>query len=584
MARLIILNAEELKRFSSPPVFNMVHHQDVDFVATKLKIAMPTRNTEYKDRTYLNHRELILRHSGYKRFGPSASELLATQLDPLIRSHTRPKLILQHACEVLVKHKIEVPGYHTLQSIISREMKRHQAVLTRTIEQGLTAEQKALLDKLLDKEDGSRYRMTLLKRFSHSARPAKIKSNIADLAVLRELFETMEPVIRSLQLTNEGMKYYSFAAIKFRVFQMLERSDTDRYLYLLAFITHQYYMLQDLFVDVLVQSVTGTENQTVRQQKETAFVQRKARSQTIEQVIGSFLSSKQLIRKAQGTLYSAELSDAEKLQALRALFTGTASEDSDLETKAAQLQKENNSILKGDDYYDMLEAQSLKLQNRVAEIIRQMQFDGATSNKHIMAAIAHFKQRNGSIGDSAPLEFLETEERAALFDHKEKLRISLYKVFLFTHISLLVKAGGLNLRYSYRYRSFDDYLIPKERWEADKTTLLQQADLVRFQDFQVAIKQLAAGLHTQYKATNKAISDDTNKYIRFHKSGDYTLITPKEDGLEEHTVTGLFPESRFFLRVRGLGYGQRRYGIPEGFYPLADNPRERQAQPESVLR
>src|SRR5439155_1213321 len=155
-----------------------------------------------------------------------------------------------------------------------------------TIKQSLTKESKALLDTLLNKENGIRYRLTLLKRFSHSTRPAKIKSNIADLVLLQGLFQTIEPIIKSLQLTNEGMKYYAYAAIKFDIFQMTRRAETERYLYLLAFIANQYYTLQDLLIDVFIQTVAGAETHTTKQQKETAFVERKTRSQTGNRVHG----------------------------------------------------------------------------------------------------------------------------------------------------------------------------------------------------------------------------------------------------------------------------------------------------------
>lgn len=51
------------------------------------------------------------------------------------------------------------------------------------------------------------------------------------------------------------------------------------------------------------------------------------------------------------------------------------------------------------------------------------------------------------------------------------------KVLLFIHIAQAIKGGVLNLQHSYKYRSMDDYLIPKHAWEADKDTYLQRADL-----------------------------------------------------------------------------------------------------------
>jgi len=36
--------------------------------------------------------------------------------------------------------------------------------------------------------------------------------------------------------------------------------------------------------------------------------------------------------------------------------------------------------------------------------------------------------------------------------------VSLYKILLFFHVSDAIKNGTLNLKYSYRYRNFVDYL------------------------------------------------------------------------------------------------------------------------------
>ncbi len=525
------------------------HQKDIEFVAAKLGISFNiSEMNEYKERTYRDHRERILTYTGCKKFDQTAVDLITMQLNPMIKSHTRPKLMLEQACEILIEHKIEIPRYHTLYTIISREMKQHQEDLNQTIRQGLTKEKKTLIDKLLDKEEGSRYRLTLLKRFSHSTKPRKIKSNVEDLRLLQGLFQTIEPVINSLQLTNEGMKYYAYAAIKFDIFQMLRRSDTNRYLYLLAFITHQYYTLQDLLIDVLIQAVAGAENHASRQQKETAYLLRKTKGSTIERVVGSFLTNRQLVKQIQTILDLQELTDTEKIQSLQKLLSNKGEqEEDDLEAKAQELQKENDRIIKDEDYYNFLEAQSLKLQNRVSEIVKHVCFHEDASNKQIIAAITYFKQKDGNIGNTAPVAFLKPKEQDMLFDEQDKLRVSLYKVLLFMHIALLVKAGGLNLRYSYRYRSFDEYLISKTKWNKNKVLFLEQAGLTQFQDFPKLIKELADSLHEKYEITNRHILSRTNKYIKFHKNGEFNLKTPKEDLEEalENTIIDLFPKSRF---------------------------------------
>lgn len=88
------------------------HQKDIEFVSAKLGISFNiSEMNEYKERTYRDHRERILTYTGCKKFDQTAVDLITMQLNPMIKSHTRPKLMLEQACEILIQHKIEIPRY-----------------------------------------------------------------------------------------------------------------------------------------------------------------------------------------------------------------------------------------------------------------------------------------------------------------------------------------------------------------------------------------------------------------------------------------------------------------------------------------
>src|SRR5256885_1836602 len=70
-----------------------------------------------------------------------------------------------------------------------------------------------------------RYKLTLLKRFSQSTKPAKIKANIEDLRILQPLYQEMAAVVDALDLTPEGVRYYANAVLKSHIFQVARRTD-----------------------------------------------------------------------------------------------------------------------------------------------------------------------------------------------------------------------------------------------------------------------------------------------------------------------------------------------------------------------
>ncbi len=587
MTRIVILTPEEKRLFSSPPVFNsndrkkyfsfpvgilkivnsltkpqnrlfflvtygyfkathkfynkQLHTKDVMYIAEYLHFAEKIDTKTYKTRTYSDHKKIILAYLGYKKFDTVAIALVSLQLQPLLRSHMRPQAMLQQTCEMLTKQKREIPGYHTIMRIITNEMKKHQEILTKTIQKGITKRNKVLLNTLVQKA-GNRYRLTLLKHFSQSTRPTKIKENIEDLKVLRDLFQKVESIVRTLQLTHEGIRYYAYTTIKSRILQVTRRSDQDRYLYLITFIVHQYYMLQDVLFDILILAVQATRNKAAMQHQETVFAMRKTKTQAIDHMITDLKKQQELVKEIRSIIDASGLTNEQKVKRLEALLVAKPVPNESIDNTLNMLQQESSHLTHDTDYYNILEANSLKLQNKVSEIVKHVVFDEASSQKDITLAIAFYKLHDGNITQHAPLAFLDEEERAVIFDSQGKLRISLYKALLFVHISTLIKSGGLNLTHSYKYKAFDAYLLSQETWEKQKETLLSSdvSDNLKTTDM------LTHLLGTNYEQTNMHIKNGDNQYIRI-KDGRFYLKTPKIEKVDEDedtTIADVFPKAR----------------------------------------
>ena len=153
--------------------------------------------------------------------------------------------------------------------------------------------------------------------------------------------------------------------------------------------------------------------------------------------------------------------------------------------------------------YEFIEKRSISLQGKLSGVLKTIEFDEATSNKNIISAIKHFKE-NSNITTTAPNEFLSDEEKTAIYD-SGKFRVSLYKALLFFHVSDAIKNGTLNLRYSLKYRNFEDYLIDKDEWEKNKDILLKVHELDGLKDYDIFIEPIKKKLHSSFKQTNENI-------------------------------------------------------------------------------
>src|SRR6266853_764596 len=144
---------------------------------------------------------------------------------------------------------------------------------------------------------------------------------------------------------------------------------------------------------------------------------------------------------------------------------------------------------------------SERIGNPLADIVKELAFQG-DDQADLLTAVQYYQQKQGAITQTAPMACFEPYEQRLLVDEAGKLRVSLYKALLFSKVAEAIRAGTVNLQHSYKYRSLDDYLIPKAAWEAHRDDYLHRADLLPVANCQQTLQTLADRLDQQYHHTN----------------------------------------------------------------------------------
>jgi TnpA family transposase len=535
-------------------VSNKFYSRDVEYICKRYEIMIEQVNlTTYVRGNFDRHQRIILERLGFKKFDDQCQDLLKNEAVLLCANQTRPRVMFMSLVDFLISKRIEIPTYYSIADVITEALKQFERSLVASIQKHLSADERRLLDDLLEigkptgvgemKESLSHiYRITLLKRSNQSTKPGKIKENIKDRECLKELFDKSEHIAEQLNLSAGAIRYYANLAIKSQVFQ-ISRREESRYLLLIAFVIHQYYRLNDTLVDVLIQSSQTTKNSALRNAKDKLYEARQSRHQLLDEV-SKAMSDQLTVLEQIEIVIGGDLTDSQKVEAVKKLLSATPS-PSLVKTRKnlAMLQKESTRIIKDDDYYDEVETQSLKLQNRASEIVKCIEFEGI-SNPRLLEAITHYKLKTDSLGGHPPIDFLDDPEQAVVFDDAGKLRVSLYKALLFEKVADAVKSGALNLRHSYKYRSFDEYLIDRRTWESNKPELLDRAGLAGFKDFNRIQSGLERALEEQYRITNENINTGKNEHARFDIRGNLIVSTPKVEKEPVGFVSDLFPRNR----------------------------------------
>jgi TnpA family transposase len=520
------------RRFYAPADFV---DRDIAYVASQLDHSVPS-NVRYPDRTRQRHQQVILDFHGFTPFDLSASTTLATEIATMARMHLKPRLIFDRCVDFLIQRRVQVPSAHRLNDLIRASLHERKAEMIALMDSQLLAETRNLLDDLFTAPDAqNRYRLTLLKRLSQSTSPSRIKEAVADFAILSELHHQLGDILVQLDLGTAGIRYFAGGVLRSEIFQMRRRDQNDRYIHAAAFVAHQFYRCQDNMVDLWLSVMASFKTAAARDYQETLVQERQNQQRQIEIVVnGLEVSVFGVMRDIRSVMSAANLSDAEKVAATLALLEQGQTEDFD------RLKDDLASTAQDASWHAILEARSLKLQNRLSPLLRALNFMPNKRAAALLAAIDHFKADGDLSTSHAPTEFLNVEQRATLVRADGTFRVSLYKVFLFQAVTTAIKSGDLNVEQSYKYRPMDAYLIDKERWQQEKGHLLERSGLTEFTDPAPVLATLNSALSAQYQATNDRAAD--NSHLNLRKDGTFHIGTPASDPSEADPLGDLFPQ------------------------------------------
>lgn len=572
-------------RFFSPVRFR---DRDIEFVCRRMGVfSFVVDKTTYDAATFSRHKQLVLNHFNHHPFRTQIhSEVLKTTASKMIQSQFRPKLIFNFMVDILRQKRIELPAYNTLLTIITDAIKTYDDNLLTSLDQHLSHQHKSALDKLLERtvnntSDNQAYPITLLKYFNPTDNNKNINANVEKLLLIQSIYKEVHPLIGLLTLNGDAIRYYGELVIHYKVYQITRRSESSKYLLLLAFVTYQLYQFEDWLTDTLLVQCKTIFNQVRREFKDKELDFYDLNKPTISNLIGDYYDTLGRDKKVTDLLWADNqgLTAIQIIKQLRQLFP----QEQDLEQmmQSVGTWKDQYETVDKNTYYDIMESQSLALQKKVAAIVKALHFKEATSDKKIMVAITEFKNKDGVVTKSIPQEFLADKDKAVIFNADGKFRISLFKMLLFDAICQGIKAGALNLSYSYRYKAFDEYLIAEFFWNQNQDALLMKADFEHLKSYTKVIEKLKTKLEAAYESTNQSILLDQNKFMRFRENGKFSVTTPKVDKEATEKLVDWFPNTKIIPLSEVLATVNRLTGYLDELVHI--QPKYHKTRPRNAL-
>jgi TnpA family transposase len=520
---------------------------DIKAAAKTLGVPVPKDfSSKYHDRTRQKHRRMILEKCGYVD-STRAQFFLESIAEDLVANQMHPRKLFYILVETLRHKKIECPGYDKIARVITEKLNTFEKSKLHVIASMVTPSQAEALTQLISTtQNYERPLLIRLKTITQSIRPAHIKNGMHHFLIIKKLFKEIAPLIHHLDLSTEATRYYAQWVIKSKVTQITDMVDLNkRYLYLAAFMSHSYKEWQDTLVDMLLKSVQQQLNKAEKARDLMIKEHQSNKNKLMTSVLSGFHDNQSTLKAVREVVYDTALNNDEKVQKLHGIVPKDISVVSIIQsvTDAEKLQEHLSHEERQGDRFDILATLSRKLQNRVADIVKYLDFEATHESDELYIALRHY-QSEKNITSTSPSDFLEDHEYKAIYQNG-KANISLYKAILFCKVAGAIKSGKLSLRHSYRYLPIEAYLINQSEWEKSKEIILEKLGLSHFGDIDTLLSMLRDLLHRHYDDVNRRIIQGDNKYVRIKKDGSFYIYTPPVEKPDYEAISTIIGKNRY---------------------------------------
>ena len=497
--------------------------KDVFYVCQQLKMDKKSVTMDkYTETSRKNHRDKLLRLSGWRLMEDSDDAHFITKAKWYIEQQVSPQKVFSGLLEHCAENKIVIPSYSKLTSYITEYYNFYEKQLIDILGNTLNSEQKLLLDELLKPEsmdESSNWApITQLKAINQSVKPGDIKKNIEVFDLIRGHYLKLNPLIETLNLTDQAVEYFATWVKKAQTFQLNSFANPFKtYLYTMAYLKHQVYLRHDTLIDIFLTAVSSHKSKIVSELKKLDKAEQIQKNHAIKTITHS---NKELTRFSENVIdvvSQGHLSNKAKLNALESIVEGhLKSYDEKVRERNLKMQEYLEMVQGTKRYFEIKESSSLALQRRVSDILKRLSLSEKSTDSLIIEAIEHFKNTDGNIGKQPPTTFLNEEELQAV-NAKSGFKVSLYKAILFQHIAEAIKAGALIFQQSYKHKGIYDYLIDETIWKKNRDQLLETACLTEFADVNVVLKRLKQQLSQKYTDVNARLLSDENPLLAVDK-------------------------------------------------------------------
>ena len=205
-------------KFYVPTAFR---RRDINYVKQTLNITEPIDLDHYDPSRLVLHRSRILALLDWQPFNKTNAALVAEHVQLLAQQQLKPDAIFMATVDFCWKHRIEIPTYHQLSTVITDSFNIVESSLLNTLASSLSEDERVALDALIaNPKDHWHPLLSEIKHINQSLRAQDIQRNVKACQTIQNYFLQFHAIFDTLQLGTQATEHYATWVQKAKLTQL----------------------------------------------------------------------------------------------------------------------------------------------------------------------------------------------------------------------------------------------------------------------------------------------------------------------------------------------------------------------------
>ena len=458
----------------------------------------------------LHHYDIIKTLYSYREVEITFMQRLLKKAESLLLKDSNPTYIFKELHTYFNKNRYILPGYSTMQDLISRAIQNHDRRITMVINRCVNDDLSDKINEMLQKESDHRYYLTLIKAPPNSFTLTQSTKEREKRDFLNDIYSEAKSILKETGISQQSIKYYARLVDQFTIQRLQQFENDKKYFYIFCFICHRYLTINDALIKTFLYQITKFNNEIVESVKQrVAFL-------NIENVRNLKKGSEVL-----DMLISDEFSDEDTIGKLRQEIYQVLSKTK-INRLSGFLRKANVDIkgLRWQEY----DRQGHRIRSNIRHIFKSTVFGPSSDIKStpLYTAVVYLQEyfrTNKRKMENAPLDHVPTSVLKYLYKQTPCRKIldpHRYEILVYILLRKRMDSSDIFVPDSIEYRSMENDLMEKTFYLNNKHNLhIEHGTEFLLESLKTRVKKKLQELDDLIHQTNKQFLSGENKNFKF---------------------------------------------------------------------